>query len=100
MTICATCKSLVHECNCTTRTAATKRGVAARSVDLHRVARLRERRPIMLNADEVSEIRYALCELAGRRAEQAIDYGNPSLRQDASNLRALAERVVSESQAA
>lgn len=54
---------------------------------------------ITINQRELNSIRYALNELANRRAEQAIDLRNRLCAKDAENLRALATRISEEGRA-
>jgi hypothetical protein len=49
----------------------------------------------IFNEYEAHQIRYALNELSFRRAEQAFDFGNPKLIEEAKFLRELAGRLFS-----
>jgi hypothetical protein len=51
---------------------------------------------ITVTQTELNAIRYALSELANRRAEQAIDLRNRLCAKDAEGLRALATRISQE----
>lgn len=52
---------------------------------------------ITLNSElELSRVRYALCELASRRAEQSLDRTDPNLGRESRELRDLAERIDKE----
>lgn len=53
---------------------------------------------ITVTEDEVNAIRYALTALANRRAEQSIEQQDQYAGEESRLLRALAERIVKESQ--